>query len=244
MLSVTFYAGKYQDRSGHNNIRELQDTYIRLDGFIAKLISKIDNIVGNDKVMYVLTGTGYIDEEETESKAYGIPSGTFYINRTANFLSLYFGALYGKGHYVDAYYRNHIYLNYKLFEESKINYNDALDKAKEFLMMSEGVKDVVTGKQLLASGVMGEQLVRNGYNPERSGDIMIEVSPGWKIHNEDTFETHIMRASFVPFPMILYGCGVSPEVVSKPVSVSYLAPTIARAIKIRAPNACAHEPLF
>ena len=244
ILSVTFYAGKYKDRSGNKNIRELQDTYVRLDGYIARLVDKVNNIVGNEHVMYVLTGTGYIDEEETETEAYGIPSGTFYINRTANFLSLYFGAKYGKGRYVDAYYRNHIYLNRELFEQSKIDFNNALDKAKDFLMISEGVKDVVTGKQILASAVYGGKEIRNGYNPARSGDIIVEVAPGWKINNEETLETHISRASFVPFPMMFYGCGVTPGVVDEPVSVSYIAPTVARAIKIRAPNACAYEPLF
>ena len=244
LLSVTFYAGKFKNDSKNNNIRELQDTYVRLDGTISKLISKVNNIVGNEHVMYVLTGTGYIDEEETEAQEYGIPSGTFYINRTANFLSLYFGAKYGKGRYVEAYHNNHIYLNRKLFEQSKIDFNEALDKAKDFLMISEGVKDVVTGKQILANAIFGGKEIRNGYNPARSGDIMVEVAPGWKIYNEDTFETHISRASFVPFPMIIYGCGVTPGVVEEPVSVSYLAPTVARAIKIRAPNACAYEPLF
>ncbi len=246
MLSVTFYAGMFKDGSSsdENRIRELQDTYLRLDGYISRLIEKIDNIVGNEHVMYVLTGTGYIDEEETETKAYGIPSGTFYINRTANFLSLYFGAKYGKGRYVEAFYRNHIYLNRELFEQSKIDFNSALDKAKDFLMISEGVKDVVTGKQILASEVYGGMEIRNGYNPLCSGDIIVEVAPGWKIYNEETFKTHISRASFVPFPMVFYGCGINPEVIGEPVSVSYIAPTVARAIKIRAPNACANKPLF
>ena len=244
MLSVTFYAGKFKDVKGDKNIRELQDTYVRLDGYIARLISKINNVIGNEHVMYVLTGTGYIDEEETETKAYGIPSGTFYINRTANFLSLYFGAKYGKGRYVEAFHKNHIYLNRKLFEESKIDFNEALDKAKDFLMISEGVKDVVTGKQILSSAVVCGREVRNGYNPARCGDIIVEVAPGWKIQNEETYETHISRASFVPFPMVFYGCGVTPGVIEEPVSVSYIAPTVARAIKIRAPNACANEPLF
>ena len=86
--------------------------------------------------------------------------------------------------------------------------------------------------------------VRNGYHAERNGDIIIEVSPGWNIYNEDNLESQTSRLSFIPFPIILYGANVKAERVSQPVSVDRIAPTIAKSIRIRAPNACVSDALF
>jgi len=76
-----------------------------------------------------------------------------------------------------------------------------------------------------------------------SGDLIIEVAPGWQLLNEDNQDNYIARASFVPFPIILYGMGIKPQRVTTPVSVDRIAPTIAKSIQIRAPNACKVSPL-
>ena len=86
--------------------------------------------------------------------------------------------------------------------------------------------------------------IRNGFNPERNGDIMIEVSPGWHLANETTQEQQLSRASFTQFPLIIYGTGIQAENVKTPVTIDRIAPTIAKIIRIRAPNACSAEPLF
>ena len=72
---------------------------------------------------------------------------------------------------------------------------------------------------------------------------MIKVAPGWKIYNEETKEEYIPSSSFIPFPIIIYGAGVKAQNVSVPVTTDRIAPTIARLIRIRAPNACVVLPL-
>jgi hypothetical protein len=88
------------------------------------------------------------------------------------------------------------------------------------------------------------QKIRNGYNPARCGDIIIEVSPGWKILNENTNDTRLSRASFIQFPIIFYGADTKEGRINDRVTVDRIAPTIAKNIRIRAPNACSSEPLF
>jgi hypothetical protein len=86
--------------------------------------------------------------------------------------------------------------------------------------------------------------IRNGFYPSHSGDILIEIAPGWQLQNEDTGEKSVSQASPIPFPVIFYGAGVKPERILTPVTTDHIAPTISRAIRIRAPNACTSEPLF
>ncbi|MCK9344441.1 MAG: alkaline phosphatase family protein, partial [Massilibacteroides sp.] len=112
-----------------------------------------------------------------------------------------------------------------------------------FLVQNAGVADVYTSDRLL-DGNNDILLVRNGYNTGCSGDITIEVAPGWKLLNEETGQTYTSRASVMPFPIIFWGSDIKPQRINKPVTVDCIAPTIAKAIRIRAPNACNTSPLF
>ena len=244
MLNIVYYAGNYRHNASSDSQIELQDTYVRLDRQLASLISSLELRLGAKNVLFIVTSTGYSDEEEVDYGKYRIPSGTFYINRTASLLNMYFGALWGQGKYVESYHGSQIYLNHKQLEIKRVSLTEACQRAQEFLSMVSGVRNVFTSLQLLSNSNPDFVKVRNGFNPERCGDILIEVSPGWRLYNEDNMQSQMSRASFIPFPIIFYGADIKPEKVTSPVSIERIAPTIAKSIRIRAPNACSSEPLF
>lgn len=244
LLNVVYYAGNLNHNASGECQIELQDTYVRLDRQIASLISSLELRLGAKNVLFVVTSTGYADEDEIDYAKYRIPTGTFYINRTASLLNMYFGALWGQGKYVEGCFGSQIFLNHKLLENKRVSLTDACQRAQEFLSMVSGVRNVFTSLQLLANSNPEFVKVRNGFNPSRCGDILIEVSPGWRLYNEDNQQSQLSRASYIPFPIIFYGCDIKAERVSTPVTVERIAPTVAKAIRIRAPNACSAEPLF
>jgi hypothetical protein len=244
LLCLTYYAGNFKHLPVTECQIELQDTYVRLDREISRLIQTLEESLGRDNVLFVLTSTGYCDEETADYQKYRIPSGTFYLSRTAGLMNMYFGAIWGQGKYVETYFRNQIFLNHKLLESKKISIEEATSRAQEFLAMMSGVRNVYTSLQLMTDNNEHLRKIRNGFNAERCGDIVIETAPGWRLLNEDTQENELSRASFIPFPIILYGAGTKAERISTPVTTDRVAPTIARAIRIRAPNACSSAPLF
>lgn len=73
---------------------------------------------------------------------------------------------------------------------------------------------------------------------------MIEVAAGWHYVNSDTRENQLVRESYISYPIIFYGAGVKVEKTETPVTVDRIAPTLSKAMRIRAPNACALAPLF
>ena len=244
LLCLTYYAGTFDHKPVSECQLELQDTYVRLDTELAKLIRSLERILGAEHVLFVLTSTGYWDEESTDYAQFRIPTGTFYIDRTANLLNMYFGAIYGQGRYVETTFKNQIFLNHKLLESKRISLTDAGQRAQEFISQLEGVRNVYTALQLLGSNNPQVSQIRNGFNPERNGDIMIEVSPGWHLANETTQEQQLSRAAFTQFPLIIFGTGIQADTVKTPVTIDRIAPTIAKTIRIRAPNACSAEPLY
>ena len=244
LLCLTYYAGNFDHRPVTECQIELQDTYVRLDREIGHLINLLEQRLGKENVLFVLTSTGYCDEESADYQKYRIPSGTFYLSRTANLMNMYFGAIWGQGKYVEAYFRNQIFLNHKLLETKKISIVEATSRAQEFLAMMSGVRNVYTSLQLMTDNNEHLRKIRNGFNAEHCGDVVIETAPGWRLLNEDTQENELSRASYIPFPIIIYGAGTKAERISAPVTIDRVAPTIARAIRIRAPNACSSAPLF
>jgi len=244
LLCLTYYAGTFDHKPVSDCQMELQDTYVRLDRELAQLIRTLESKLGAEHILFIITSTGYSDEESSDYQKYRIPSGTFYPNRTANLLNMYFGAIWGQGRYVETCFKNQLFLNHKLLESKRISLTDAGQRAQEFISQLEGVRNVYTALQLLVGNNPQIYKIRNGFNPERNGDILIEVSPGWQLQNEDTHESQVSRASFNQFPIIFYGAGMQAEKVKEPVTIDRIAPTIAKTIRIRAPNACSAEPLF
>ena len=198
-----------------------------LGNAITKLVSEIERIVGKNNTLFVVTSTGYTVENTSEYAKYNIPTGVYYTNRTANLLNMYLGALWGQGKYVEGTYRNQIYLNHQQLESKRISLTDATLKAKEFLLQMSGVKSVATH--------LYEQHI---------GDLVVEINPGWQMQNDDTHEEFKVNKQLAYFPIIFYGANIPAERVKTPVSIERIAPTIAKTIRIRAPNACMATPLF
>lgn len=244
-LALTFYAGNIDHRTVSESPMELQDTYVRLDQALAQLIKSVEHKVGKGKALFVLTSTGYADEENNDLTKYRIPTGTFDVERAAGLLNMYFVAVYGQGKYVDACFGTQLYLNHKLIEQKQINLAEMLERAQDFLLQLSGVKDVYTSSRLLQGAwTPGISRMRGAYNSRYSGDIMIEVAPGWHYVNNTTRENQLVRESYIPFPIIFLGEGFKAETISQPVTIDYVAPTLSKAMRIRAPNACSVAPLL
>ncbi len=207
---------------------EMEGVYTSLDNTLANIIRSAEQRVGKDRVLFVVTSTGYTDTPPTDLTKYKIPTGTFYINRTSQLLNMYLSAIYGSGTWVEAYYKNQIYLNHRLIDNQKINYSELLQRSKDLLRTTAGVTAVID----------------TPYDTAITGDLWVEVAPGWKILNEDTNETYQSSMAFIPFPVIFYGAGIKAEYISEEITTEYIAPTVAKTLRIRAPNACQAPPLF
>jgi hypothetical protein len=245
-VSLCYYAGNWQGKSTTETTTELQDTYKRLDSEIEKLLSTIDKLVGLDKTLIYLTSTGYESQPESQALVkYRIPTGNFSINRCAALLNMYLVAMYGPGQYVEAYYGNQIYLNHKFLEQKQLKLSEVLAHSEDFLFQFSGVRDVYTSTRMTQGAwTPGMSSMLGGYNPKCSGDITLQIVPGWNLVNEDRGSSRMQRDSFFEFPIIFFGYKLEPLKVATPVTVDCIAPTVAHHIRIRAPNGCSTPPLF
>lgn len=244
-LALTYYAGNYEHKSTKECALEIQDAYVRLDKSLGELLDLLDRKVGLNNVLFCVSSTGYVDAEATEPEKYRIPGGEFYMDRCAALLNMYLMAVYGEGQYVETHNDLQLYLNHKLLEKKLLNLNDVLDKASDFLIQFSGVKEVYTSHRLLLGAWTPEiQKIRNSYHRHRSGDLTLEILPGWTVMDNDTpSDNKVIRKAYIPAPLVFLGGNVKPEIINTPVNIDCFAPTLARFMRIRAPNGCSSAPI-
>ena len=244
LLALTYYAGNYAHKSVQECAMEMQDTYVRIDRSIANLLELLDRKVGLQNVLIFVTSTGYIDSESPDSGLYKVPGGEFYLNRCAALLNMYLMATYGEGQYVETYYNQQIYLNHKLIENKQLNLAEIQNKSADFLIQFSGVNEAYSAHRLLLGPWSPQiELARNGFHRKRSGDLLIDVLPGWTIVEENVTDSRVVRHADVPAPLIFLGGGIKPETIRVPVNITRIAPTLSSTMRIRAPNACTAIPL-
>ena len=86
---------------------------------------------------------------------------------------MYLSAIYGQDKYVEAYFYNQIFLNFKDIEMKRLNMVEILERSQAFLIQNAGVKNAFTRKDLLFMGRNGDQRLRNWYNATTCGDLVV-----------------------------------------------------------------------
>ncbi len=220
MLNVTYSAAQTYGM-------DMMDVYMGLDYSLQQLFDQVEERVGKGNALFVVTGTGYAQETLTDDDLaqYKIPTGDFNITHASLLLNMYLIGTYGQGEWVEAVVGNEVYLNLKMVEKKGLRLQDFLQNAASFLCQLSGVRDVTLNM-----------------TPQRCGDLVIQVRPGWHLVNEKTHDRILIRDSYFATPIFLMGADITPERIDLPVTVDHVAPTVAKVLRIRAPNGCTAAP--
>ena len=247
MLCIGYTAAPYEYTHDGDNRVEMQDIYLRLDNDLARLFSEVDKTVGMGNTLVFVASTGYYEDNTRPAERYNIPTGEFYPKRAISLLNMYLMALHGNGQWVKGYFKRHFFLNQELIKEKNLKLDEIRAKSSEFLRQMSGVTAAYTFEEILNNPSNAEAwMLHKAMVPEYFGDVVIEVSPGWLImdNDNDNFdEAKLIRANAVNSPVFIMGPGVKPQKITYPVDATLLAPTISGILRIRSPNAATGMPL-
>ena len=243
-LAITYYAGNYKFNNRSDDFGwEIQDIYYRLDKEIERLLDLADKKVGLKNVLVILSSTGYYDSVAKLPTGFK-PPGEFYPNRCTSLLNMYLMAIYGSGNWVQGYYNEQIYLNKKLIENQNVNWNEILRKSAEFVARFSGVQEVTTAGQWFVDDTGRSAEFRRGMNKKISGDLFIELQPGWVVVNDNqSNNTDYTHSKVILSPLFIFGGNIRKEQVYRTIQATEIAPTVAFIMRIRPPNAAQDTPL-
>jgi hypothetical protein len=243
-LAVTFYAGAFSNALDKNYSIEIQDTYYRLDQELARLLDAIEASVGLSNCLIFVASTGYFNEQEIIPEGMVTSGGDFYPDRSQALLNMYLMALYGREQWIKKYYNKQFFFDRKLLEDRKIDLREFQQKAAEFLVQSAGIQDVITSYQMLHGAYnQNVQFYRNGYYKGISGDLFLELQPGWRVVDPQTHTRERGNNNAIVAPVIFFGNNIKPQRINRTIEATEIAPSVAYRLRIRAPNAARGEIL-
>lgn len=228
------------DYVGHNfglSSVELQDTYLRLDLEIERLLNYLDKNIGEGNYTLFLTA----DHGAAEVPAYlsdiNIPGS----NIAKDDFSPLFEALktkYGASDLVKNISNDQVFLNQERILSLQLN----LDEVQRFVVneiikypfLSNAYTATTMQSTYFESGL--PMLLQNGYNQKISGDVLFTLQPGVIVYGSKgtthgsgyTYDTHV--------PLLFYGNGVQKGTSYEPTSVTDIAPTISALLGISFPS--------
>lgn len=245
MINIAYTAAPYSYSIDQDYRIELQDTYIRLDKQLARLFNAIEKQVGKNKAVIFLSSTGYFTDDRCDDEKFNIPTGKFYIDRAKSLLNMYLMSIYGNGNWVYGYDQNQFFLNHDLIKERNKDLAEIRDKSAKFLRQMSGVSETYTIEDILNNPVSEHaQAINKGTTAIYAGDIFVRILPGWQIVNDDLQKSNkIIRTNAVNTPAFILAPGINSQKIPQIVDASFLAPTVARILRIRSPNAATHKPL-
>ncbi len=226
--------------------REAADALLRLDMDIQRLLYQIEETIGKDKALIFLTSTHGASMDPDYSRALNLPGGFFRYRNAVALLNSYLVAIYGDGNWIEYYVNHQVYLNETLIDQKKLSFTLVQDQAARFLTHFDGVARAIPADRFLTGQLTSPwgDLVQNSYNPDRTGDIVLILQPGW-IEEENTdsdsrspysYDTHV--------PLAWYGWTVPKQTINRQVSILDIAPTLAHLLNITAPAGATGKILF
>ena len=111
-------------------------------------------------------------------------------------------------------------------------------------MQSAGIQNVITSQQMLHGAYdQNVQFHRNGFYKGISGDLFLELQPGWRVVDPQTHTRERGNNNAIVAPVIFFGNNIKPQRINRTIEATEIAPSVAYRLRIRAPNAARGEIL-
>ncbi|GAC1425545.1 MAG: alkaline phosphatase family protein [Flavisolibacter sp.] len=245
MLTLSFSAPDYMGHQFGPHSREIHDMYIRLDLELKRLIDYLDKTFGLKNIIIFLTA----DHGAADVPAY-IKSNTRYYSENKIKASLNNALLkdWGTDSLIENVSNLQIFLNHSLMHVKHISEDNILATCRQNLQRLDGIYDIISSRQLGSCPWVDEfcTVIKNGYNPKRSGDLILMGEPGWigdyslaggTTHGSPfIYDTHV--------PMLWMGWGIRNGSSYQKTETPDIAPTLAALLGCSEPNGTTGKPMM
>lgn len=250
MVNVAYTLRPFDYTKNGDNRFELMDSYLRLDRDLEQLFSTVERRLGHDKAVFYLAATPPAAVSRRDPEQWGVPFGEFSTRKARSLLNMYLMGIFGNGEWVNAFHDNQFYLNHKLIKERGVDPKAVRAEAAGLLARMSGVDRVYTIDEILTSRSDAHvEALRMSLHPDSAGDLLLEVDPGWEVVDDMISPVSPQRTQYVKryapatAPAYILAPGVKARTLATPVDARVLAPTVARLLRIRSPNAAGQPAL-
>lgn len=219
---------------------EVQDMYARLDRTIGTLLDRLDRLVGSDQYVVALSADHGVSGVPEQLKLDGKDAGKLTIRALGDVVERAAADALGPGKYVASGNYNDVYFQPGMYEKLKAS-PAALNAVIAELSKEPSVARVFRREELAdpAASTSTDVALRAAalsYLPDRSGDLIAAMKPGWLFTGLAT--THgSATEDDQRVPLILYGRGIKPGEYRDAATPADIAPSLSALFGIAMPQA-------
>ncbi len=236
-LAVSFSSPDYIGHSFGPNSWEMVDDYVRLDEELGRLFGFLDATVGKNQYTVFLTADHAVAHVPGFMKENKLPGGVLE-GLNVKDMNSKLKAKFNLDNLVVAMMNDQIYLNHPKLDSAKQDEEPVKEWIIQYVKKNEAVTNAFATADIMITPITKTQreMLANGYNPRRSGDIQMILKPGY-IEGGATGTTH---GAWYPYdahiPLLFYGWGIKKGKTNRETYMTDIAATVAALLHIQMPS--------
>ena len=247
LLAVSCSSTDYIGHQVGTHAIETEDTYLRLDKAIADFLTYLDSKVGKGNYLVFLSADHGAMNNAAFLQDRRIPAGSWDASATAKKLNHVLAKEYPEaGDIVKTVMNYQVFFNRDVIKSKQLDFDNIKQTVVNVLKEDPSVLYACDMAKASTESIPEEVNSRiiNGYNRERSGDVVIILKPNFYAHGMkgtdhgawNSYDTHI--------PLVFMGWGIKHGATTKQTFMTDIAPTIAAMLHVQAPNGCVGKSIF
>ncbi|QSP96522.1 alkaline phosphatase family protein [Marinobacter salinisoli] len=252
-LSVSFSSTDYVGHVFGASSLESEDNLARLDRTLSDLLAFVDDAVGLERTLIVLSADHGQPEVPGHLHARGFQGAAYFDVEGVDKLPVFSElkkTLGIEGQLVEAFFQPYIYLDQQLMAEQGVDRGRVEQAFASALMQLDGIAAAIPSSALRTGAFPGIPVidsVLHNYHPKRSGDIYVVFEPNVFINDFDGLEVASVHGSPWRYdthvPVIFAGYGLKPATISRAITPYDIAPTLSALIGAKQPSGATGETL-
>ena len=252
-LSISFSSTDYVGHVFGPSSLEAEDNLFRLDRTLADLFTNVDEKVGLENTLIVLSADHGGADVPGFLTQFGIDSGYINIDSllTQEVRQVIREEFKASGDLISGYVHPYIYMNREIIDKDKLDEEGVTAFVAKELEKIYAVEKAYTKTEILDPKTVQTRVlntVRRNHHPNRSGDIYMVFKPHWFINDFDGLVVASTHGSPWEYdqhvPIIFAGHGLQPAKINRRVETVDVAPTLSNYLGIKVPSGSSESPLI
>lgn len=238
-LTISLSSPDYIGHSFGPNSVEAEDDFLRLDKSLGEFLNFLNEKVGEGQYLLFLSADHGAAHVPGFLKENHIPAGNVDVDSLYTGLNKSLKQRFGVDELVSEISNGQVYLNHKLISTSKLNKKDILQFVIDSSLKYPGVERAFEAAALASTTLNAtvKEMITNGYNAARSGDIQLIFKPQWIEGFKAGGTTHgVWNPYDAHIPLLWYGWNIKPGKLNRQTYMTDIAPTIAAMLHIQMPS--------
>lgn len=237
-LAVSFSSPDYIGHAFGPNSWEQADDYIRLDEELGRLLAFLDEKVGRNQYTVFLTADHAVAHIPGFMKENKLPGGIVDDGGMMREMNTKLKEKFGIENTVVSIANYQLHLNHPRIDSAKADEASIKNWIIQYVKKNDAIANAFPTSEIMTTPMNKtlREMLANGYNQRRSGDIQLIFKPGY-IEGGATGTTHGLWYPYDShIPLLWYGWGIKKGKSSHEAYMTDIAPTVAALLQIQMPS--------